>query len=549
MTKLEHGRTRRMEPARTPWRTPETTAPTEYLPDDVLHDTSRRLSLLSIVAATLWSIALLMANLLPPSIPADVNNHPYPWPGNLVGALAIAVAMGVFAYVRLAPDGQAKIDLGLGLLVVNAFAVGLLDEWAAPPERVRTVSWIALVILTYAMIAPSTPRKTFIACLVAASMDPLGAFITYLRGGPAIGLGQAVPLYWPNYAAAVLAVVPSQVLQRLGRQIRRARDAGSYELVEALGRGGMGEVWRAEHRLLARPAAVKIVRPEVLGAAGLSDLEAILRRFRREAQATSVLCSPHTIDVYDFGVNGDGDFYYVMELLHGRDLESLVRQFGPLPPDRAVHLLRQVCHSLAEAHSRGLVHRDIKPANIYVCRMGLDYDFVKVLDFGLVKFSAPVVPGASLLRTDRITTGTPAYMAPEVILGENEVDRRADVYSLGCVAYWMLTGHLVFEADTTMKMLMEHIQSRPLPPSERTEVAIPRELDELIMRCLEKDPERRPQDAEVLFEMACGCRACSGWSQADTRQWWEKNLPELTLPSALALPVNAGSPADSLVTR
>ncbi len=539
-----------MEPARSAWRT-DTSAPTGYFPEDVLHDTSRRLSLLCVVAASLWTVALLIANLLPPDFQGTLDNHPYPWPGNLVGGLAIATAVAMFAYVRLAPDRQRKLDLGVGFLIVNAFAVGLLDEWAAPPDRIRSVSWIAVIILTYAMIAPTTPGKTLAGCLVAASMDPLGALITFLRGAPSIDLREALPLYWPNYAAAILAVVPSQVIQRLGRQIRRAREAGSYELVEALGKGGMGEVWRAEHRLLARPAAVKIVRPEVLGAASDRDVEAILRRFKREAQATAVLSSPHTIDIYDFGVNKDGDFYYVMELLHGRDLESLVLEFGPLQADRAVYLLRQVCHSLAEAHTRGLVHRDIKPANVYVCRMGLDYDFVKVLDFGLVKFSSPHAAGASLLKTDRITTGTPAYMAPEVILGEAEVDRRADVYSLGCVAYWMLTGELVFQADTAMKMLVEHIQSRPDPPSARTELAIPRELDELILSCLEKDPARRPQDAEALFEMACGCRTCNGWTREDARLWWERNLPELTAPPVLAMPAASGSPAtaDSLMTQ
>jgi serine/threonine-protein kinase len=292
----------------------------------------------------------------------------------------------------------------------------------------------------------------------------------------------------------------------------------------------------------------------VLGAASDLDVDIILRRFRREAQATSVLSSPHTIDIYDFGVNKDGDFYYVMELLHGRDLESLVGEFGPLPAERAVYILRQVCHSLAEAHSRGLVHRDIKPANIYVCRMGLDYDFVKVLDFGLVKFSGPASMSASLLKTDRITTGTPAYMAPEVVLGEAEVDRRADVYSLGCVAYFMLTGQLVFQAETAMKMLVDHVQSRPAPPSSRTELAIPRELDELILRCLEKDPARRPQDAEALFQLACGCRAGNGWTRDDARVWWERNLPELTMPTMLAMPVSvtvsiSDDTHDPLLTR
>jgi serine/threonine-protein kinase len=531
---------RRMQPATTPWRS-TTESATAFgggpLPEDVLRDTSRRLSTLAVVAAVLWSIALFVANVFAPGI-AGLQGQPYPWPGNLVGGLAILAALGTFAYVRWAANCEHKLDLGLVFLIVNAFAIGLLDEWAPPAIRVRNVSWITVIILVCAMIAPSTPRKTLVASLIAASMDPLGALIAHLRGLPVPSIGQVFVLYWPNYAAAALAVVPSQVLQRLGRQIRRAREAGSYELVEALGRGGMGEVWRAEHRLLARPAAVKIVRPEVLGAARGADLRLITRRFLREAQATSVLCSPYTIDLYDFGMTNEGAFYYVMELLNGRDLESLVRDFGPLPPDRTIYLLRQVCHSLAEAHSRDLVHRDIKPANIYVCRMGLDYDFVKVLDFGLVKFNDPTAIRQTAMTTDHMTSGTPAYMAPEVILGEADVDRRADVYALGCVAYWMLTGQLVFEADTPMKMLVEHLQSEPAPPSARTELQIPRELDELILRCLAKDPDARPQDAGELFEMACRCKGCSTWDSHAARAWWELHLPELTGPLTLAVPAS-----------
>jgi serine/threonine-protein kinase len=255
----------------------------------------------------------------------------------------------------------------------------------------------------------------------------------------------------------------------------------------------------------------------------------VLRRFEREALATAALSSPHTIQVFDFGVTQDGAFYYVMELLTGRDLESLVREFGPLPASRVIYLLRQVAHSLADAHARGLVHRDIKPANIYVCRMGLDYDFAKVLDFGLVKVKHRPA-GDTLSTIEHTATGTPAYMAPETILGDADVDRRADVYALGCVAYYLLTGELVFEADTSMKMLMHHLNTAPVPPSQRTELPIPRELDELVLACLQKDPSRRPQNAGELFRMAYNCRACEGWDADAAEAWWKVHLPELTGP-------------------
>jgi serine/threonine protein kinase len=214
----------------------------------------------------------------------------------------------------------------------------------------------------------------------------------------------------------------------------------------------MGEVWRAKHRLLARPAAIKLIRPEVLGAGSDAEHRTVLQRFEREAQATASLSSPHTIRVFDFGAAQDGRFYYVMEFLHGRDLETLVQEFGPLPADRVLYLLRQVCHSLAEAHARGMVHRDIKPANICLCRAGLDYDVVKVLDFGLVKLGAV----NATLAGDQMISGTPAFMAPEVIVGGGVVDGRADIYAIGGVAYYLLTGQLVFEADSPIQMLRHH---------------------------------------------------------------------------------------------
>jgi serine/threonine-protein kinase len=193
-------------------------------------------------------------------------------------------------------------------------------------------------------------------------------------------------------------------------------------------------VWRAEHQLLARSVAVKLVRPELLGSSNETEAKSMLRRFEREAQATAALSSPHTIRVFDFGVTADRTFYYVMELLAGRDLETLVREFGPVPADRTLFLLKQVCHSLADAHARGLVHRDVTPANIYACRMGLDYDFVKVLDFGLVKFNDQASMQHTLMTDVQTRTGTPAFMAPEVIMDEGAVDHRADIYALGCVA-------------------------------------------------------------------------------------------------------------------
>jgi eukaryotic-like serine/threonine-protein kinase len=380
------------------------------------------------------------------------------------------------------------------------------------------------------VIAPVSPRKMLWAALIAASMDPLAFWIAYLMGTPVATIPHAIILVLPNYSCALIASLPARVLHRLGSRLREAQELGSYQLVRPLGHGGMGEVWEAKHQMLRRHAAIKLVRPSVLGARTEAEAEVMLRRFEREAQATAALNSPHTIDVFDFGFTKEGTFYYVMELLVGRDLETLVREFGPLPADRVIFLLRQAAHSLADAHARGLVHRDVKPANIYACRMGLEYDFVKVLDFGLVKLRERGGQSQSMLTMDHITTGTPAYMAPELIVGDADVDRRADVYALGCVAYFLLTGQLVFEADSPMKMLMQHMHARPIPPSQRSELPIPRELDQLVLACLEKDPNMRPQNAEELFRMAQGCHVCESWDQSSAKRWWENHLPDLTGP-------------------
>lgn len=300
-----------------------------------------------------------------------------------------------------------------------------------------------------------------------------------------------------------------------------------YELVEPLGAGSMGEVWRAKHRMLTRPAAIKFIRPEVLGASSESDRKMALARFQREAQTIAAMRSPHTIDLYDFGVSDDGAFYYVMELLDGMDLDALVRRFGPVSSQRTIHFLSQICDSLAEAHEHGLIHRDVKPANVYACRYGRKVDFIKVLDFGLVKPRRPLEEGDPLVTAESVASGTPAYMAPEQVLGDRPVDARTDMYAVGCLGYWLLTGHLVFEGETVIKVLMDHAQTRPVPPSERAELDIPKTLDEVIMSCLEKDPADRPQDADALVERLASCSTAKSWTAESARSWWSVHVPDL----------------------
>jgi serine/threonine-protein kinase len=321
-----------------------------------------------------------------------------------------------------------------------------------------------------------------------------------------------------------VAVVISHVMTRLGQQVGREREMGSYRLGELLGRGGMGEVYKATHRMLARPAAIKLIQPEVFAAGNGATAQLAVARFRREAEAAAKLRSPHTVELYDFGVTEDGGaLYLVMEFLEGMDLESLVRSEGPLPQERVIHILRQVCESLEEAHASGLVHRDIKPANIHVGRVGLRHDFVKVLDFGLVKSITGPGGEDSMATAAGLTPGTPAYMAPEMALGE-AVDGRADLYALGCVAYFLLTGQLVFEAASGFQLIAKHMQEVPVPPSRRTELEVSPALEAVVLACLEKRPEDRPQSA-TEFDRLLAEIEIEPWSEEEASRWWLTHQP------------------------
>jgi serine/threonine-protein kinase len=501
------------------------------LPDVLLSEQVQRLAVCALVGAGLWTYGLVMDSLVRPLTLGIAVPHT----NVVIELIAIALSALMLLYVRLTSHSpQLKTDVGLLYFVVNAAAVALLSSLnrMPTPEVGTWLSWNTVVILICGMILPTTPGKILAASVVAASMDPLAVWFAHLRGVEVPSVVATFTFFMPNYACAVVATLPSRVLRRLAWRLRHAQDMGSYHLVELLGSGGMGEVWRARHRLLARDAAIKLVRPSLLGASSEAEAHNMLRRFQREAEATAALSSPHTIQLFDFGVTVDHTFYYVMELLSGRDLESLVRDFGPVGIDRALFLLRQVCHSLSEAHSQGLVHRDVTPANIYVCRMGLDYDFVKVLDFGLVTSSNRRLTGRTLTTESRATTGTPAFMAPEVIL-EGDVDARADIYALGCVAYYLLTGRLVFEGETPMKLFVQHLGTPPPPPSQRSEIPFPAEIDSLVLACLEKDPARRPQSVDAVVEMMNRLWPRINWDNAAAKVWWDRHLVDLTRPRSL----------------
>ncbi len=499
------------------------------MPPDLLRQASRRLQILALIGAALWALGPSLGHLAGYLMSPQDPRWSQFGPTDIVAVVSCLIGLGLYGYLRgRERDPTFILDLALVYLVVCAAGIALLFHLGPPgAPTVSTqpmISWIGPVILMFAALVPGSPWKMLFAGFVAASMDPMGMVIAQATGRYHFGpLRNALIMHYPSYLLLGVAVVISHVVTRLGRQVVKEREMGSYKLGELLGRGGMGEVYRATHRMLARPAAIKLIRPEVLAERHGDSADLAVTRFRREAEAAANLRSPHTVELYDFGVTEDGTLYFVMELLQGMDLETLVQHEGPLPAKRVIHILRQVCESLEEAHANGLVHRDIKPANIHVGRVGLRQDFVKVLDFGLVKSVGSLSGEDSMATAAGLTPGTPAYMAPEMALGE-QVDGRADIYALGCVAYYLLTGRLVFEGPASFQVIAKHIQEAPVPPSQRTELDIDPELDRVVLLCLAKKPADRPQTAGELDRELAEIER-EPWSQEEANRWWRQHQP------------------------
>jgi serine/threonine-protein kinase len=447
-------------------------------------------------------------------------------------AAAIA-AIGLVAAYRFGSIAAETMEtLWLSFAVGIAFWLSAI-ETAVPFAADRPVLGFSAVgpwIIDVCLVVRARTSKTMIAALAAASMWPLAYAINTLRL-PLPPAPWSRLIVWPalNYAMAALAC-----LMRRSIGAGASRDSndglGSYRLLAPIGAGGMGEVWSATHQMLARQAAIKLVRPRQTASSSRQQNEWV-QRFQREANTIAGLQSPHTIYLYDFGVARDGQFYYVMELLDGISLETLVKTFGPQPPSRVRHILRQVCESLEEAHQRNLVHRDLKPSNVMLCKLALRHDFVKVLDFGLAKCAA--CEDVPQITVENVAAGTPGYISPEVALGEDKVDGRADLYALGCVAYYLLTGALVFEDANAMSMVVKHVQAEPVPPSRRTDRPIPDDLERIILKCLEKKPAARPQSARQVAAMLDACDL-PVWTEHDAAMWWEQHLPDT---SALRVPM------------
>ncbi|MEZ5319178.1 MAG: protein kinase [Vicinamibacterales bacterium] len=510
----------------TPTGEPERAGGPQTLPPELLRDASRRLGWAGLIYAAGYLLAYWA--------PFFVNRASHPemallGPQSLFALASIALGLVIFGLSRYGRMAPARfLDVGLVFAVFGALGISLAEFWPGFPATDSPldflgVPWECVWILIIPLLAPNTPGKILITSLAEASTGPLVvAAMTVFRGVPLEVTPPRVLTYFAftTFLCAGIAYVISRIVFRYGQRLRKAREIGSYELVERLGGGGMGDVWVARHRLLARPAAIKLIRPELLGL-DARGRERAITRFEREARATAALRSMHTVGVYDFGLTDEGAFFYVMELLDGISLDTLVREFGPVSPGRAAYLLRQVCHSLGEAHARGLVHRDVKPANIFVCRLGPDVDFVKVLDFGLVK---ELQPEESQVTQQGFGPGTPAYMAPELAMGRAAFDGRADLYAVGCVLYWLLTGEPVFDGETPMATLIAHAQQAPPAPSRKAPGPVSEAVDALVLACLAKDPADRPASAaEVAARLEA--IAADEWSAGAAREWWDRHLP------------------------
>jgi len=492
------------------------------LPTDLLEKSSRRLGLAALIYAAVYLLAYGSARLTQDF--SQQWGYSGIYPADVTASAFILLSVGFFFVARSGKiDRDLLLDLGLVYEVFGAAGIEIsilfMPEWPAGIEN-GLLSWSCIWIVMFPLLVPTTPGKTLIAALATASMRPLMYLIAVAGALDPLPGAVVFSLIFPNYICVGIAVVGSRVVYGLGRDINRVQRMGSYQLVELLGVGGMGEVWKAEHRMLARPAAIKLIRSDGSSSGSGQTPDGHLQRFEREVQATALLRSPHTVQVYDYGLAEDRTFYYVMELLAGISLEELIKKHGPIPPERVIHILMQACHSLAEAHDRGLIHRDIKPANIFLCHHGLEFDFVKVLDFGLVKHTGEKVEGDFGITQIGTFIGTPAYGSPEMASGNEVVEATSDIYSLACVAYWMLTGRTVFKAPSIPMMLVKHLNEEPKPSSSYSRQGIPAALDELILECLSKDAEQRPQSVKVVNARLKQIECAAEWTQESAKDWW-----------------------------
>jgi eukaryotic-like serine/threonine-protein kinase len=494
---------------------------------DLLRRRLRVAALLAVAAMTQYAGAWLLRppGLLDAGVVATLTARPWIAPELVVDALAAVL----FALLLSRRVFSLRLLRLMELLLFGTVYAYMSGEFWLMTVRMGWVPGIFdygnlfasaavitpfIIIVGYGVLIPNTWRR----CLAV-----VGAMVLLTMAGWFVVLSRySLPdaLLWDYFTrlalflgiAAALVVYGSHRIAVLRREAFEARKFGQYRLKRLLGAGGMGEVHLAEHVLLRRPCAIKLIRPGRPGAA--KDL----RRFEREVRATATLTHPNVVQIYDYGHAEDGTFYYVMEYLPGLTLEELVTRHGPLPPARAVHFLRQLCGALGEAHRIGLIHRDIKPTNVMVCERGGVRDVAKLLDFGLV-LARGDGPEDEKLTQEGTITGTPAYMSPEQAGGQETPDPRSDVYSLGALAYFLLTGQPPFAGRAAVRILAAHLYEPPAPLT-RHRPDLPSDLQDVVLRCLAKNPADRFADVESLEAALAGCEAAGQWSGKEAADWW-----------------------------
>lgn len=430
-----------------------------------------------------------------------------------VHAAAAAILLALWLVTRgQASRGSAFVRAAEFAGFVGAATVESVMALTIPfdgrPDMIVLLA-LTLTMMTRAIVVPSTASRTAIVTVAAGVPILVSITIGASKIPPSVlpsavaVVGVASAMWWT--LTVLLASLASRTIFGLRREVREARQLGQYQLVEKIGEGGMGTVFRAHHALLRRPTAIKLLPPDRNGPEDVA-------RFEREVQLTASLSHPNTVTVFDYGRTPDGTFYYAMELLDGQNLEQIVESSGPLPVARAIHVMRHVAAALVEAHGAGLVHRDIKPANVLLCRHGGALDVVKVVDFGLVKRLHGAEGDGAESRIERIT-GTPLYLSPEAIARPATIGPASDLYALGAMTYYLLTGTPPFRADTVVEVCAAHLHKAPEPLTGR--VAVPAPLEDLVLACLAKDPAARPADARALVTALAPLAAAHPWSEAD----------------------------------
>jgi len=459
-------------------------------------------------------------------------------PAFLLQAAAIAVHAGQWAWCRYGRLSRAAlvvldaVGLAGSMALYGAMTIAeamSLEHAVAVQSAGAEVLLVAIIllalVLTHAIIVPLDARRMFGSSAATAALGVTAAYFVARVGVPPDLLAQKpwLPInqvifagMWGLVAVAV-ATIAARVIHGLSQRVRDANEVGQYVLEKRIGEGGMGVVYLARHALLRRPTAIKLLPAHRAG-------EQAVHRFEQEVRLTSSLTHPNTIAIFDFGRTPEGVFYYAMEYLDGITLEQLASFDGPQPTARVIHLLKQACGALGEAHAAGLVHRDIKPANLMLCIRGNMPDQLKILDFGLVKEHAPEV--ALGLSAEGILLGTPAYLAPEAILHAGRADARSDLYALAAVAYWLLVAQPLFPSETVLEACAHHLHTIPVPPSQRSPQPIPPGLDALLLRCLAKDPDARPSSAHELSRLLDGIDA-PAWTREDGDRWWRERAPSV----------------------